>query len=85
MSFFGVSGMYYSGESLQQHRIVLAEDSNLFAAMVSKRLKELLDIDVIVCRDYDDLQFSVENASFPATPFPTSTCPVPKTARLCPI
>ncbi|WEZ83179.1 response regulator [Rhizobium sp. 32-5/1] len=67
MSFFGVSGMYYSGESLQQHRIVLAEDSNLFSAMVSKRLKELLDIDVIVCRDYDDLQFSVENSSFPAT------------------
>jgi PleD family two-component response regulator len=58
--------MYYSGESLQQHRIVLAEDSNLFSAMVSKRLKELLDIDVIVCRDYEDLQFSVENASFPA-------------------
>ncbi len=66
MSLFGVSGMYYSGESLQQHRIVLAEDSNLFSAMVSKRLKELLDIDVIVCRDYEDLQFSVENASFPA-------------------
>lgn len=66
MSFFGVSGMYYSGESLQHHRIVLAEDSNLFSAMVSKRLKELLDIDVIICRDYDDLQFSVENASFPA-------------------
>lgn len=59
--------MYYSGESLQQHRIVLAEDSNLFSAMVSKRLKELLDIDVIVCRDYEELQFSVENASFPAT------------------
>jgi PleD family two-component response regulator len=67
MSFFGVSGMYYSGESLQQHRIVLAEDSNLFSAMVSKRLKELFDIDVIVCRDYEELQFSVENASFPAT------------------
>ena len=66
MSFFGVSGMYYSGESLSQHRIVLAEDSNLFSAMVSKRLKELLDIDVIVCRDYDELQFAVENAAFPA-------------------
>ncbi|PYE27024.1 response regulator receiver domain-containing protein [Rhizobium sp. PP-WC-2G-219] len=67
MSFFGVSGMYYSGESLQQHRIVLAEDSNLFAAMVSKRLKELLDIDVIVCKDYDEVTFAIENASFPAT------------------
>ncbi|WP_075292733.1 response regulator [Pararhizobium arenae] len=67
MSFFGVSGMYYSGESLQQYRIVLAEDSNLFSAMVSKRLKELFDIDVIVCKDYDDLQFAVENATFPAT------------------
>lgn len=67
MSFFGVSGMYYSGESLQQYRIVLAEDSNMFASMVSKRLKELLDIDVIICRDYEDLQFSVENAAFPAT------------------
>jgi PleD family two-component response regulator len=32
--------------------------------MVSKRLKELFDIDVIVCRDYEDLQFAVENASF---------------------
>lgn len=64
MSFFGVSGMYYSGESLGEHRIVLAEDSNLFASMVSKRLKELFDIDVIVCRDYEDLQFAVENASF---------------------
>lgn len=48
MSFFGVSGMHYSGESLSQHRIVLAEDSNLFSAMVSKRLKELMDIDVVV-------------------------------------
>ncbi|OLP56588.1 two-component system response regulator [Rhizobium rhizosphaerae] len=67
MSFFGVSGMYYSGESLQQHRIVLAEDSNLFSSMVSKRLKELLDIDVIVCRDYDELTFAIENASYPAT------------------
>ena len=65
MSFFGVSGMYYSGESLGEHRIVLAEDSNLFSSMVSKRLKELFDIDVIVCRDYEDLQFAVENASFP--------------------
>jgi PleD family two-component response regulator len=59
--------MYYSGESLQQHRIVLAEDSNLFAAMVSKRLKELLDIDVIVCKDYDEVTFAIENAAFPAT------------------
>lgn len=67
MSFFGVSGMYYSGESLAEHRIVLAEDSNLFSSMVSKRLKELFDIDVIVCRDYDDLQFAVENATFPAS------------------
>lgn len=67
MSFFGVSGMYYSGESLQQYRIVLAEDSNLFSAMVSKRLKELFDIDVIVCKDYEELQFSVENATFPAS------------------
>ncbi|MBP2237154.1 PleD family two-component response regulator [Sinorhizobium kostiense] len=65
MSFFGISGMYYSGQSLGEHRIVLAEDSNLFSSMVSKRLKELFDIDVIVCRDYDDLQFAVENASFP--------------------
>ncbi|MGN7749667.1 response regulator [Sinorhizobium sp. 22678] len=64
MSFFGISGMYFSGESLGEHRIVLAEDSNLFASMVSKRLKELFDIDVIVCRDYEDLQFAVENASF---------------------
>lgn len=56
--------MYFSGESLGEHRIVLAEDSNLFASMVSKRLKELFDIDVIVCRDYEDLQFAVENASF---------------------
>lgn len=65
MSFFGVSGMYYSGQSLGEHRIVLAEDSNLFSSMVSKRLKELFDIDVIACRDYEDLQFAVENASFP--------------------
>lgn len=67
MSFFGLSGMMYSGQSLNQHRIVLAEDSNLFSSMVSKRLKELFDIDVIVCRDYEDLQFSIENASFPAS------------------
>ncbi len=59
--------MVYSGESLNQHRIVLAEDSNLFSSMVSKRLKELFDIDVIVCRDFDDLQFAIENASFPAS------------------
>lgn len=66
MSFFGVSGMHYSGESLSQHRIVLAEDSNLFSAMVSKRLKELMDIDVVVCRDYDDMTFAIENAANPA-------------------
>ncbi|WP_410176780.1 response regulator [Sinorhizobium medicae] len=64
MSFFGVSGMYYSGEIPWRAPDRACRGLNLFASMVSKRLKELFDIDVIVCRDYEDLLFAVENASF---------------------
>ncbi len=59
--------MFYSGKSLKHFRIVLAEDSNLFSSMVSKRLKELFDIEVVKCRNYEELQLAIENADEPTT------------------
>ena len=55
MAFIGISGMQYSGASLSHHRILVAEDSNVFTSMISKRLKELFDIDVEICRSFEEL------------------------------
>lgn len=60
MDFLGVSGMHYSGESLSDCRILVAEDSNVFASMIRQRMKELLDIDVEICRSFEDLQMANE-------------------------
>lgn len=67
MSFLGISGMQYSGASLAQSRIIVAEDSNVFTSMISKRLKELFDIDVEICRSFDELQLSYDKSSEPIT------------------
>ncbi len=67
MTFLGISGMQYSGESLGNSRILLAEDSNVFTSMIGKRLKELFDIDVEICRNFEDLQLAYDRSSTPVT------------------
>lgn len=67
MAFLGISGMQYSGEMFAGARIIVAEDSNVFTSMISKRLKELFDIDVEICRNFEDLQFSYDKSSDPIT------------------
>ncbi|MCP8893723.1 response regulator [Shinella daejeonensis] len=62
MAFIGISGMQYSGASLSHHRILLAEDSNVFTSMISKRLKELFDIDVDICRSFEDLELAYDKS-----------------------
>jgi PleD family two-component response regulator len=65
MDFLGVSGMHYSGESLAGARILVAEDSNVFTRMIRQRMKELLAIDVEICRTFDDLQMANELSAEP--------------------
>ncbi|MBB4067183.1 response regulator [Gellertiella hungarica] len=65
MGFLGISGMQYSGETLSNARILLAEDSNVFTSMISKRLKELFDIDVLVCRNFEELQLVYDKSEEP--------------------
>jgi len=67
MAFLGISGMQYSGEMFAGARIIVAEDSNVFTSMISKRLKELFDIDVEICRSFEDLQVSYDKSSDPIT------------------
>ena len=67
MSFIGISGMQYSGESLSHHRILLVEDSNVFTSMIGMRLKELFDIEVEICRNFLELEESYERSSTPIT------------------
>jgi PleD family two-component response regulator len=67
MTFLGISGMQYSGESLGGSRILLAEDSNVFTSMVGARLKELFDIDIEICRNFEDLQLAYDRSSDPIT------------------
>ncbi len=67
MAFLGISGMQYSGEMFAGARILVAEDSNVFTSMISKRLKELFDIDVEICRSFEDLQVSYDKSSDPIT------------------
>ncbi|CAN7320231.1 response regulator [Rhizobium rhizogenes] len=65
MSFLGISGMQYSGGSLAGARILLAEDSNVFTSMISAKLKELLDIDIEICRNFEELQLAYDKSSEP--------------------
>lgn len=65
MSFLGISGMQYSGASLSGARILLAEDSNVFTSMISTKLKELLDIDIEICRNFEELQLAYDKSSEP--------------------
>jgi PleD family two-component response regulator len=67
MTFLGISGMHYSGQDLAGARILLAEDSNVFTSMISKRLKELFDITVEVCRNFEELQLAYDKSSDPIT------------------
>lgn len=65
MDFLGVSGMHYSGESLAGNRIVVAEDSAVFTSMISQRFKELLNINVEICRNFEELQKANEREGDP--------------------
>lgn len=65
MTYLGVSGMQYTGEKFPDARILLAEDSNVFTSMVRQRLKEIFDIDVEICRTYDDLTTANELSEEP--------------------
>ncbi|AYD01226.1 response regulator [Neorhizobium sp. NCHU2750] len=67
MTFLGISGMQYSGETLGHSRILLAEDSNVFTSMIGMRLKELFDIDVEICRNFEDLQLAYDRSTDPIT------------------
>ncbi len=65
MTFLGISGMQYSGETLGNSRILLAEDSNVFTSMIGMRLKELFGIDVEICRNFEDLQLAYDRSTDP--------------------
>ncbi|KAA0700207.1 response regulator [Neorhizobium sp. P12A] len=65
MAFLGVSGMQYSGGSFAGARILLAEDSNVFTSMIGSKLKELFDIDVEICRSFEELQLAYDKSSEP--------------------
>ena len=67
MTFFGISGMQYSGQSLADARILLAEDSNVFTSMIGTRLKELFGIEVEVCRNFEELQLAYDRSPEPVT------------------
>ncbi|CDN48215.1 response regulator [Neorhizobium galegae] len=67
MTFLGISGMQYSGQSLASSRILLAEDSNVFTSMIGTRLKELFGIEVEICRNFEELQIAYDRSSEPVT------------------
>jgi PleD family two-component response regulator len=65
MSFSAISGMQYSGQSFTDARIILAEDSNVFTSMVRTRLKELFNLDIEICRNFEELQLAYDKSSEP--------------------
>ena len=65
MDFLGVSGMHYSGASLKGNRILVAEDSNVFTSMIKQRFRELLEIEVEICRSFEELQVANERQTPP--------------------
>lgn len=67
MTFFGISGMQYSGDVFSDARVIVAEDSNVFTSMIRTRLKELFNIDAEICRTFEDLQAANELSGEPVT------------------
>ncbi|MDI7863618.1 response regulator [Rhizobiaceae bacterium n13] len=67
MNFLGISGMLYTGETLGHPRIIVAEDSNVFTSMIGARMKELFNIDVEICRSFEELQVAYDKSSEPIT------------------
>ncbi|MGG7517530.1 response regulator [Allorhizobium undicola] len=67
MTYLGVSGMQYSGEKFPDARIIVAEDSNVFTSMIRQRLKEIFNMDVEICRTYEDLMMANELNDTPVT------------------
>jgi PleD family two-component response regulator len=65
MAVLGISGMQYSGETFPDVRIILGEDSNVFTQMISQRLKELMGVDIEICRTFEDLQMANELSQEP--------------------
>ena len=63
MAFLGISGMQYSGATLNHHRIIVAEDSNVFSSMISQRMKELFGITVEICRTFEELQLAYDRST----------------------
>lgn len=59
--------MQYSGASLAETRIVVAEDSNVYTSMISKRLDELFGIKPIICKSFEDLQLAYDKSVEPIT------------------
>ncbi|MBC7283701.1 response regulator [Hoeflea sp.] len=59
--------MQYSGGSLGSHRIIVAEDSNVFTSMIGQTLKENFDIDIEVCRSFEELQLAFDYDERPIT------------------
>lgn len=65
--FIGLSGMQYSGGSLRDHRIIVAEDSRAFTSMIGRKLKDSFDIDIEVCGSFDELQLAFDYGERPIT------------------
>ena len=65
--FIGLSGMQYTGGSLRDHRIIVAEDSNVFTSMIGQKLKESFDIDIEICRSFEELQLAYDYNDRPIT------------------
>ncbi|MGA1802733.1 response regulator [Rhizobium sp. HT1-10] len=65
MGFLGISGMQYSGGTFAGARILVVEDSHLFTAMIGKRLKELFDIDIEICGNFEELQLAYDKSPEP--------------------
>jgi PleD family two-component response regulator len=57
--------MQYSGQSFTDARIILAEDSNVFTSMVRARLKELFNLEIEICRNFEELQLAYDKSSEP--------------------
>lgn len=67
MNFLGISGMQYSGASLESNRIIVAEDSNVFTSMIGQKFKELFGIKIEICRNFEEMQEAYDLNSEPIT------------------
>ncbi len=57
--------MQYSGVPFSAHRIILAEDTNVFTQLVSTRLMDMLGVQVTICRNFEELQEAYDAADGP--------------------